>query len=126
MSTDMCAAALDYANRGWEVFPAKSDGSKKSEKSAKFSNGHRWGKTTDLDEIRHDWRKWPDANVGIATGPQTGFFVVEADTKKGHNVDGVATLRALEAERGALPETLMAESPTGSLHYYFRWPRPVP
>jgi hypothetical protein len=67
--------------------------------------------------------KWPNANIGIATGPQTGFFVVEADTKKGHNVDGVATLRALEAERGALPETLMAESPTGSLHYYFRWPR---
>jgi hypothetical protein len=122
MSTDMCAAALDYAKRGWEVFPAKSDGSKKSEKSAKFSNGHRWGKSVDPAEIRANYENWPNANIGIATGAETGFFVVEADTRKGHNVDGIASLRKLEVDHGTLPKTLMAESPTGSLHYYFRWP----
>src|ERR1039458_3963157 len=123
MSTDMCTAALDYAQRGWHVFPARSDGSKKSEKSAKFSNGHRWGNTIDPAEIRANYRKWPNANVGIATGPNTGVFVVEADTNEGHDVDGIASLQALEAEHGALPKTLMAESPSGSLHYYFCWPQ---
>src|SRR5262249_19573055 len=48
--------------------------------------------------------------------------VVEADTKKGHAVDGIASLRALEAQHGALPLTLMAQSPSGSLHHYFRHP----
>jgi hypothetical protein len=118
----MCAAALVYAERGWHVFPANSDGRKKSEKAAKFSNGHSWGKTIDAAEIRTNYKKWPCANIGIATGADTGFFVVEADTLEGHDVDGIASLRELEAVHGTLPETLMAESPSGSQHHYFRWP----
>src|SRR4029077_19950087 len=62
------------------------------------------------------------ANLGIATGSCSGFFVVEADTPEGHDVDGIAALQVLEAEHGKLPHTLMAESPSGSLHYYFNNP----
>ena len=51
--------------------------------------------------------------------------MVEADTLEGHGVDGLAGLKALEAEHGVLPETLMAESPTGSIHRYFAWPKPL-
>jgi hypothetical protein len=40
--------------------------------------------------------------------------MVEADTPKGHDVDGVASLRALEARHGALPATLTAIK---SLHH---------
>lgn len=119
----VCTAALNYAKRGWKVFPALiEDGKKKSHKAAKYSNGERWGATTDLNEIRHDFARWHAELIGIPTGPEQGFFVVEADTPKGHDVDGIATLRALEAKHGPLPDTLMAESPTGSLHYYFNWP----
>src|SRR5262249_16657770 len=50
------------------------------------------------------------------------IFVIEIDTPLGHNVDGAASLRALEVKHGVLPETLMAESPSGSLHYYFEHP----
>jgi heterodisulfide reductase subunit A-like polyferredoxin len=39
--------------------------------------------------------------------------MVEADTPKGHNVDGVASLRALEARHGALPATLTATGAAG-------------
>src|SRR5215471_1965708 len=39
-------AALDYAERGWDVFPAPP-GKKKSYKSAKHSGGANWGKTRD-------------------------------------------------------------------------------
>ena len=58
----------------------------------------------------------------MVTGSLSAFIVVEADTPKGHDIDGIASLRKLVADNGALPETLMAESPTGSLHYYFRCP----
>lgn len=118
----VCAAAIAYAERGWWVFPAHSTGQKKSHKAAKYSNGQPWGRTIDPDEITRDFAKWPKANVGIVTGVDSKIFVVEADTPEGHDVDGIASLRALEAKHGALPKTLMAESPTGSQHYYFNWP----
>jgi hypothetical protein len=40
----MLAAALSYAERGWDIFPAPP-GKKKSYKSEKYSNGAKWGKT---------------------------------------------------------------------------------
>ena len=95
------AAALDYAARGWEVFPLLFIGkTKKSHKAAEHSNGRKWGKTKDPEEINKDFARWPDAGIGIPTGKDNGIFIVEADTLKGHNVDGIATLRALEAEHG--------------------------
>jgi hypothetical protein len=114
--------AVSYAARGWLVFPAPP-GQKKSYKSAEYSNGQRWGATSDADEIRRDFARWPDANIGIPTGPANKIFVVEADTKQGHGVDGIASLKQLETDYGPLPETLMAESPSGSVHYYFNCPK---
>jgi hypothetical protein len=115
------AAALSYVEFGWFVFPAPP-GEKKSFKSAEHSNGARWGMTRDTQELKRDWAHWPDANVGIVTGPESGIFVVECDTPTGHNVDGWRSMAALEAANGTLPPTRMAESPSGSLHYYFRYP----
>ena len=113
--------ALCYAKRGWRVFPAPSN-AKKSYKAAKHSNGANWGATIDASEIERDFKRWPDAGVGIVTGSVSGIFVVEADTVTGHGVDGLASLRALEAQHGKLPETLAAESPSGSQHFYFTYP----
>jgi hypothetical protein len=48
--------------------------------------------------------------------------VVEADTLEGHDVDGLASIAALEAEHGPLPETLQAESPSGSIHRFYKHP----
>lgn len=117
-------AALGYAARGWDVFPAPP-GEKKSCKSAEYSNGAKWGKTRDPEQIRRDFQRWPNANVGIPTGADAGFWVVELDTPKGHAVDGIASLHMLEEKHGKLPPTLMAASPSGSLHHYFKWPDAV-
>jgi hypothetical protein len=68
--------------RAGRVFPAHSSGAMKSHKRAEYSNGHAWGKTTDPVEIERDFAKWPKANFGIATGPEAGIFVVEADCSK--------------------------------------------
>ena len=55
--------------------------------------------------------------------PSISIVVVETDTKAGgHAHDGEPSLKALEAKRGTLPETLQAISPSGSVHRYFRHP----
>ena len=113
-------AALDYARRGWPVFPVPV-GNKKSHKSAEHSGGRPWGATCDPAEIAADFRKWPEANVGIVTGSFSGILVIEADTTDGHGVDGIANLAALVKAHG-LPDTIEALSPTGSRHLYFCYP----
>lgn len=113
--------ALNYAeNWGFTVFPAPL-GEKKSHKSKKYS-GTEWGATRDPNEIQRDFTKWPGANIGIPTGIQNGFFVLDVDTVDGHGRDGFASLEKLEAEHGRLPDTLVAKSPSGSKHYYFKHP----
>ena len=82
-----------------------------------------WGMTADPAEIERDFKQWPEAGVGVPTGLVNHIFVLETDTVAGHGVDGLAALQALEAEHGFLPPTLMAMSPTGSIHRYFKWPR---
>jgi RecA-family ATPase len=114
-------SALTYAGRGWHVFPAPP-GEKKSHKSAEHSDGRKWGATIDADEIRRDFARWPEANVGIVCGPGSGFFVVECDTEAGHGIDGIGNMAALIEEHGPLPDTIEALSPSGSWHVYFRYP----
>jgi hypothetical protein len=121
MEITILDAALEYAARGWHVFPAPRE-EKKSHKAERYSDGRKWGATVDPDEIRRDWQRWPKANVGIATGPKSGFFVIEADTMEGHGVDGVGNLQALIEQHGGLPPSIEALSPSGSRHIYFRWP----
>jgi Bifunctional DNA primase/polymerase, N-terminal len=112
----------DYVSRGWSVFPVPP-GTKKSYKSAERSGGRAWGMTRDPDEICRDFTRWPDAGIGIPTGAVNGFVVVETDTVVGgHATDGEPSLRELEAKYGALPETLDAISPSGSIHRYFKHP----
>jgi len=117
----IAAAALEYAARGWHVFPAPP-GEKKSHKSAEYSGGREWGATTDPAEIARDWQRWPQANVGIVCGPKSGLLVIEADTEAAHGTDGIGNLAALIAQNGPLPDTIEALSPSGSWHLYFKWP----
>ena len=105
-----------------DVFPVPP-GTKMGYKRAEHHGGRKWGKTKDANEIRDDWRRHPEANVGIPTGKANGIFVVETDTRAGgHTHDGEEALAALIAQHGPLPTTLMARSPSGSIHYYFSWP----
>jgi Bifunctional DNA primase/polymerase, N-terminal/Primase C terminal 2 (PriCT-2) len=120
----MLKSALGYAKFGFEVFPIPP-GTKTSYKSARWSNGRPWGKTTDLAEIKRDFGHWPSANVGIACGPDSGLWVIDVDTLAAHGKDGFASLRAMEARYGPLPETRTAISPTGSKHILLAWPEGV-
>lgn len=121
-------ARLRYAERGWLTFPANlREGAKKSHKSAGLSNGVRWGASNIPAVIRDDCERWPEAGVGLPTGPDNGIFVIEADTPEAHpklrGKSGFTSIAALEAEHGKLPDTLMAMSPSGSVHRYYRYPK---
>lgn len=113
-----------YIARGWWVFPVPP-GTKQSYLSKDY-NGQRWGATNELARAEEYWEWRPEANVGLPTGELSGFFIVEADTLAGHSVDGVAALERLQAKYGRLPDTLMAMSPSGSVHRYFNWPSLAP
>jgi hypothetical protein len=59
----LCASALWYANKGLHVFPVQAGGKQPYPGTHGCKDA-----TTDQDQIRAWWTRWPDANIGIATG----------------------------------------------------------
>jgi hypothetical protein len=120
-------AALRYARCGWRVLPlqtvlngACSCGKAGCDRPGKHPRTRHGSKdaTTDEATIRGWWAAWPSANVGIATGLDSGLFMVGPD---GH--EGVAALAELERQHGPLPVTAKACSGSGTgKHYYYAWP----
>lgn len=128
--TTMLDAALDYAWRRWPVLPLRTptDGRCTCDKDCGSNAGKHqriadWPNqaTTDAATIQQWWRLWPDANLGIATGQASGFFVVDVDPRHG----GDDTLRELEARHGALPPTVEALTGGGGAHKLYKYPGPV-
>ena len=118
---EMLRAALAYAKRGWLVLPlhtADGDGCScgrpcnSSGKHPRVMHGVK-NATSDTAAITRWWRMWPEANVGIATGAESGIFVVDVDDPLG--------LRHLEATKRKLPETAKASTGRG-VHFYFEHP----
>jgi Bifunctional DNA primase/polymerase, N-terminal/Primase C terminal 2 (PriCT-2) len=129
----MLESALALVSKyGWKIFPVRIEelpggrSKKYSWLSAKYApGGENWGMTDDPKRIKNNFSnpRWrTKCGIGVPTGSVNGIVVVEADTMKGHGVDGIGNLHRLEAKHGKLPHTLMAVSPTGSPHRYFRPP----
>ncbi len=58
--------------------------------------------------------------IGVPTGKMSGIYVVDIDNKS--NKNGSATLAALVATHGPLPDGPRVFTPSGGLHYFFRDP----
>ena len=102
-------AATTYASRyGWRVFPVAAMG-----KVPLTKDGFK-SATSDLDQIAEWWERWPEANLGIATGPLSGVWVLDVD-----DLDG---LDSMVAEHGELPHTLTAQTGSGGQHWWFTHP----
>lgn len=110
---DFLAQALELASLGWHVFPLN-----RSAKTPMAGGRGYLDATTDPDQIRVWWTRFPDANIGIACGA-SGLVVLDVDPRNG----GEETLARLVARHGPLPATLEARS-RGSAqpgrHLYFR------
>jgi hypothetical protein len=120
-------AALSYAARGWPVFPLRS------RTKLPFSNGDlsvdNKGKeggckvaTTDPALIREWWQRWPQANIGIATGRRAGFWVLDVDDKPEEGKHGPEELASLIAQHGPLPSTAQQITGGGGRQLFFAWP----
>ena len=73
--------------------------------------------STNPDIIRHWWGRWPNANIGIATGEPSGFFVLDVDGE-----EGATSLRELEERYGTLPDTVESLTGGGGRHILFKHP----
>jgi hypothetical protein len=109
------AAAHDYAARGWSVIPIEARGKRPCAAWLEFQQ-----RVASADEIDAWFRRWPDANVGIVTGRESGLVVVDVDPRHG----GLESLDGLESEYGALPLTTEAATGGGGRHLYFAHPGP--
>ena len=97
------------------IFPAEIVNGRKKPRIT----GWRVKATQDEVAIRAWWKRWPDALVGVATGPESQTFVIDVDVRA--DADGNDTMANLPA----LPPTTLVRTPSGGQHYYFRYPKGV-
>jgi len=129
-------AALSYASRGWPVLPMHSineDGICSCGSPGDYWLGsptkHAMGKhpyterghkdaTKEHSQIYLWWQIWPEANVAIRTGLQSGLVVLDIDAKN----KGFSSLSQIEKIKGPLPKTPTVRSGGGGIHLYFKHP----
>lgn len=105
----LLAAALDYAEGGWPVFPCHPDTKQPLTKHG-FQDA-----TTEPRTIQAWWTRHPTAMIGVPTGPAIGAWVLD--------VDDPSTFEA--ACEIALPNTRRCQTGKG-YHLYFVWDEAAP
>lgn len=101
----MLDCALRYATR-WAIFPVKA-----GQKIPACEHGCK-DATRDPEQI-HRWWDGEDHNIGIATGPASGIYVLDVDGEEG--------LEALLDLGHGFPATLTQHTPSGGLHFVFTY-----
>jgi putative DNA primase/helicase len=126
----MLGAALDYAQRGWPVFPCHPDTKRPLTPKGEAGTGGLKRATTDEAKIRGWWNRWPLAMIGVPTGVPIGAFVIDIDAgvddKTGEIFAADKILADLERQVGKLPRTWCSETPRGGRHLFFRTPGEIP
>jgi hypothetical protein len=107
-------AAHSYADLGWRVIP--TDGTTKHPPYASWQSLA----TKDHEEINRLFDSCPIANPGvaIATGVESGIFVLDIDPGSG----GDESLADMERTFESLPETPLSLTGSGGQHYIFKNP----
>lgn len=131
--------AFEYARRGWPVIPIwwveEVDGRYRcgcgnplceapgKHPLAALGRGLA-GASTSPDQVREWWRRWPRANVAVATGERSGIVAIDCDVRDEH--DGLVEFMQWCAGYGIdLPHTLTMETGSGGRHVLLRHPPDV-
>lgn len=110
-------AALAYAKAGLHVFPlhsvvngACSCGNDTCQSQGKHPRTARGFKDASRGEkeIRAYWSKWPDANIGCATGENSGVVVIDLDVKHGKNASQMK--QAMTEGGKSVPDTVCSRT----------------
>ncbi|MBA7562413.1 hypothetical protein ES708_04065 [subsurface metagenome] len=125
--TSLSKWALMYARKGLAVLPlhypvngvcsCKKDKCRSIGKHPIAKHGVN-DATTDEDTIRIWWSKWPNANIGIATGKKSKLIVIDIDPRHGGN----ESFQELEEKYGVLPNTTRVQTGGNGTHLLFRYP----
>ena len=105
----MVAHALRYVRFGLPVFPCK-----RKTKAPLVKKGFR-AATRNEQQINDWWAEWPDAMIGVPTGPSSGIDVIDIDVKPQEFIDGFAFLPQWKS----LSPVIVA-TPSGGAHLWFR------
>ena len=112
MTAALASSAFRLALRGFAVFPLAVCSKVPRPGSHGFLEAN-----SDPGVARARWNKWPSANIGIATGPASGFWVLDIDSPT-----GIDTMKALVRIHGKPAPTVVVFTPNGGLHLWFKWP----
>jgi len=101
---------LEAVSRGWRVLPIR-----KGDKAPLVKD---WPSVaaTDIPQLEEWAIRFPACNWGVATGPESGVFVLDVDGSTGK-----ASLQEILQQGFELPETLTVLTGRGT-HLYFQWP----
>lgn len=102
--------ALAFAEQGLSVIPLVPN-----KKIPLTSNGFKDASKL-VDAVNKWWDEYPTANIGIATGKESGIVVIDVDVKNG--AKGRESLALLPG----LPPTLTVSTPSGGWHLYYLAP----
>jgi hypothetical protein len=109
---------------GWKIVPCHSVQNQKctcrNQSCPKPGKHPRLGKwpdtaTSDVEIIREWWKKWPDANVGVATGERSGIIVFDFDGEEGEKA-----LEELAKRDPSILATRVHRSGSGGTHLFFQ------
>ena len=107
-------SALWYAKHGFKIFPLQGKAPLKDSHAA-------YDATDDVQQISKWWANGQAKyNIGLATGVLNGIVVLDVDIHPERGVHDDEILEELQKKHEDLPETWMALSGSGGIHYYFR------
>jgi putative DNA primase/helicase len=116
------AAALAYAEQGLPVFPCNPKdkaplvGADKDENGERIAGTGGFHKaTTDAAKIKSWWDQWPDAMIGMPTGPASGIDVLDLDFDIEKGKDGLAELPDWPEH-----SPIIVRTPRGGAHLWFK------
>lgn len=104
--------AINYAKKGWPVFPCNG-------KIPLTAQGYK-DASKDPTVVEKLFTAHPNANIGLCTGKESGFFVLDIDIKNGTRGD--ESLAELVQKHESLPHTVEAITWSGGRHIFFKYP----
>lgn len=118
---ELSRAAVDYAVRGWRVFPlhgvrggrcsCRASDCSSPAKHPLVRRGFREA-SADPSQVEAWWAQWPFANIGLITGAGSGVVVVDIDLP--------VALESLDRVVDLLPRTLVGLTGGGGVHLVYR------